>query len=151
MPSSETILSFAAVLGIAKIIELVVTKRFSRQVDRATERQVKVEADATEVETIRGILKEVRDHSATKDKRIDKLEDDVSFLRQAVVELQDRERHQLVRAAAHEAWDQMSFALLVKEHPNHPAPPPLTPSKDDTHAPTDALPYISMEARRAQH
>ena len=156
MSTTELLLTIAAALGLGKLLELLANKLLNRKIDNVTEDRVeaetaKVAAETarTEVETIRDVLKEVQAHSETKDKRIDKLEADVDFLRQAVVELQDRERHQLTRAAAHEAWDQMSFALLVKHFPDHPAPPPLTPAQDDTHALPDALPYTTVPEEKS--
>jgi hypothetical protein len=152
MSTLELVALVCASIGLGKLLELGLAKVLNRRIDTVSEEKVKVEtakaaADTarTEVETIREVLEEVREHSATKDKRIDKLESDVDFLRTAVTELQERERHQLTRAAAHESWDQMSFALLVKHFPDHPAPPPLTPAHDDPHAPPDALPYVTID------
>lgn len=156
MTTTELLLTIAAALGLGKLLELLAGKLLNRKIDDASEDKLKVETAKveaetarTEVETIREVLNEVREHSATKDKRIDKLESDVDYLRTAVVELQDRERHQLTRAAAHEAWDQMSFALLVKHFPDHPAPPPLTPAQDDMHALPDALPYTTTPEEKS--
>lgn len=146
METAELVVTVVATLGIGKLLELLASKLLNRKIDSVATNKVAAETAKTEVDTIRAVLEEVKEHSATKDARIDKLESDVDFLRDRVVKLEDRERHQLTRAAAHEAWDQMSFALLVKTHPDHPAPPPLTPAHDDPHAPQDALPYITAEA-----
>jgi hypothetical protein len=138
----EIILAIATILGLGKLLELAFGKLLNRKIDTVATQKVAAETTKTEVETVRQVLEEVREHSATKDKRIDKLESDYALVIDRVLKLEERERHQLTRAAAHEAWDQMSFALLVQNHPDHPAPPPLTPAGDDEHYHPDALPYI---------
>jgi hypothetical protein len=86
---------------------------------RATEQQVA----ATEVTMLREIIGEVRTSEAKKTERIDNLERRLDLL-------EERERHMLTRAAVHEAWDQMAFAMLSQINPDHPAPPPLMPRQN---------------------
>jgi hypothetical protein len=145
----ELILLIAATLGVGKVVELSVGKFLNRKIDVVAEDKARADIAKTEVDTIRAVLEEVKEHSATKDKRIDKLETDYALVIQRVFKLEERERHQLTRAAAHESWDQMSFALLSKHFPEHPPPPPLTPAYDDTHVDPSALPYVhdSQEGR----
>lgn len=57
---------------------------------------------------------------AKKQERLDSME-------QRLVKLEERERHALTRAAVHEAWDQLSYNVLLQHVPNHPPPPPLRP------------------------
>jgi hypothetical protein len=87
---------------------------------RATEQQVA----ATEVTMLREIIAEVRSSEVKKAERIDNLERRLDLL-------EERERHMLTRAAVHEAWDQMAFALLSQQNPEHPPPPPLVDRNDD--------------------
>lgn len=42
-----------------------------------------------------------------------------------VEKLEERERHMLTRAAAHEAWDQMAFQIISQQQPDFAPPPPL--------------------------
>lgn len=108
--------------GILRILD-VFTGRASRQAAtdktaaeaKATEQQVV----ASEVTMLRGIISEVRDSEAKKAQRIDNLEHRLELL-------EERERHMLTRAAVHEAWDQMAFAILSQVNPEHPPPPPLS-------------------------
>ncbi len=110
----QAIVGLIGALGIRELLAKVVDRRATAV---ATDK-VKVETKATEVEILRGVLQEVRDDSAEKSQRIARLEE-------RMTKLEERERHQLTRAAVHEAWDQMSFALLVQYNPAHPPPPPL--------------------------
>lgn len=89
---------------------------------RATE-QATMQSDVT---TLRDIIAEVRTSEAQKVQRIDNLERRMALL-------EDRERHMLTRAAVHEAWDQMAFALLAQHNPDHPPPPPLTVGNERLH------------------
>lgn len=86
---------------------------------KAETRATDIAAAQAEVTLLREIIGEVRDSEAKKAQRIDNLEHRMALL-------EDRERHMLTRAAVHEAWDQMAFALLAQVNPDHPPPPPLT-------------------------
>lgn len=118
------ILAAGAALGAAILrITDVFTGRANRNAitnrtaaeTKATEQQVV----SSEVTMLRGIISEVRDSESKKAERIDNLERRLDLL-------EERERHMLTRAAVHEAWDQMAFAILSQVNPEHPPPPPLT-------------------------
>jgi uncharacterized membrane-anchored protein YhcB (DUF1043 family) len=121
----EVMLAILTILGVGKLLELMVIRFLNRKIDSVATQKVTAETTKTEVETVRQVLEEVKAHSATKDLRIDKLENDLSRVEIRMEKLEERERHALTRAAVHEAWDQMSFQLLIQHHPDHPAPPPL--------------------------
>lgn len=126
----------------------VAVKMLSRPVDTATAEKTHAEARLTditassaEVETIRGVLKDVRDaqtaqvteHAAHVAEirtehaaQLAEFRTEMAGLKGRVSTLEERERHMLIRAAVHEAWDQMAFAALVAQNPQHPPPPPLT-------------------------
>lgn len=110
----EAVLGLLTVLGVRELL----AKLIDRKASAAATEKIKVEVKASEVEILREVLAEVRADSTDKDGRILRLEERMALL-------EDRERHQLTRAAVHEAWDQMSFALLMQINPNHPPPPPL--------------------------
>lgn len=96
----------------------VLVKLMSRNVDTATASHLAAQSTASEVQVIRDVLTEVRTNASDKDAKLKALE-----LR--VEKLEERERHMLTRAAVHEAWDQMAFAMLLEKDPGHPPPPPL--------------------------
>lgn len=110
----EAILGLFTVLGLRELL----AKLIDRKAAQAATAKVHSEVKASEVEILRKVLVEVRADSTEKSSRIERLED-------RMAKLEERERHQLTRAAVHEAWDQMSFALLMQINPNHPPPPPL--------------------------
>lgn len=101
-----------AILGAINIGGIVL-KRMDRKKDSAS-------VDSTAVETMKSVLQEVRTEDGKKAIRLEKLEERVD-------KLEERERGHLTRAAVHEAWDQMAFAMLIATNPNHPAPPPILP------------------------
>lgn len=110
----QVIIALIGALGLRELL----AKLVDRKATAVATDKVRVETKANEVEILRGVLQEVRDDSAEKSARIERLEE-------RMTKLEERERHQLTRAAVHEAWDQMSFALLVQHNPTHPPPPPL--------------------------
>lgn len=97
----------------------VVAKLIDRENDKAERLKVNSEIRKDDVQVLRDVLVEVTRDSAEKSARLEILEERLD-------KLEERERHQLTRAAVHEAWDQMAFAMLTQHHPNHPPPPPLT-------------------------
>ena len=104
--------------GIGAGIATIIVKLLSRNVDQADAQERRSNATASDVETLRKIIAEVRESEARKAARIDSLETRLD-------KLEERERHALTRAAVHEAWDQMAFAALLAMNPQHPPPPPL--------------------------
>lgn len=118
----------------------IVVKRMSKPVDDATAGKIQAEAKetaqrtaASEVDTLREVIQEVRT-AAREEKARDSARIDDLVLR--VGKLEERERHALTRAAVHEAWDQLALAFVLKHDQNFPAPPPLAdrglpPSPDD--------------------
>lgn len=124
----EILLSILAVLGIGKMFELAAAKFLNRKVDTVATEKAQSEIHKNEVETVRQVLEEVKAHSATKDARIDKLENDLSRVEDRMEKMEERERHALTRAAVHEAWDQMAFQFILQHNPDWQPPPPLTSS-----------------------
>lgn len=100
------------------VAALIMWLRF-RGKDRAEEAQLIVSARRDDVDTLRSVIAELRDLRAGDRTRMDSLE-------ARVLQLEERERHALTRAAVHEAWDQLAFATLTAQNPHHPPPPPLT-------------------------
>lgn len=103
----------------------VLVKRMNRNVDNATADNLEAQAAhtarqaaASEVAVIREVLAEVRENDARKTAEL-------AELRERIEKLEERERHMLTRAAVHEAWDQMAFAMLLSMNPQHPPPPPI--------------------------
>lgn len=104
-----------------KVVELVLGRGPTRANTGAVQAQTRMtdqQAAASEVGMLREVIAEVRASEAKKAERIDNLERRLDLL-------EERERHMLTRAAVHEAWDQMAFALLSQMNPDHPPPPPL--------------------------
>lgn len=96
----------------------------STEKTRADTRVSEFSAAQAEVGMLREIIDEVRTSEQIKAQRIDNLERRMALL-------EERERHMLTRAAVHEAWDQMAFAMLSQVNPQHPPPPPL--GENDRH------------------
>lgn len=140
--NTEIWVGLLALLGSAGIGSII-TKALNRNVDTATAqklhaetRQAAVNTAASEVETIRAVMTELRGSEQSKISEIAELRADMTLMKSRVEKLEERERHMLTRAAVHEAWDQMAFSLLLATHPNHPPPPPIVPREyfgDDTH------------------
>lgn len=105
----------AAGAGLLKAWDAFTSKDQRRANARATEQGTAL----AEVAMLREIIGDVRASEAKKVERIDNLERRLDLL-------EERERHMLTRAAVHEAWDQMAFAVLCQLNPEHPPPPPLT-------------------------
>lgn len=96
----------------------VIVKILSRPVDTATAAKIESEKTASDVDTLREIIAEVRASEAQKTARIDALEERLN-------KLEERERHALTRAAVHEAWDQLAINFILLHDQNFPQPPPL--------------------------
>lgn len=111
---TELIGIIVALFGVLKVGEILL-KKVSSKVENAT-------ADSIAVETALNLVQQYAAEGALKDER-------VQLLEQRVDKLEERERHMLTRAAVHEAWDQMAFNMLITHYPQHPPPPPLTPSE----------------------
>lgn len=111
---------------LVKMWDLVVGKR-GRDANTgkvlSETRVTDIAAAQAEVTLLREIIGEVRASEVKKVERIDNLERRLDLL-------EERERHMLTRAAVHEAWDQMAFALLSQLNPEHPPPPPLVGGTD---------------------
>lgn len=120
-------------LGVALLggstIGAIGVKLLSRDIDSADAQQKRAAAQKDDVDSLREIIAEVKEKraeekaeaaaaAAVATTRIDRLEE-------RLTKLEERERHMLTRAAVHESWDIMSFALLKSMHPDHPEPPPL--------------------------
>lgn len=128
----EIIVAVATVLGVGKILELLVSRLLNRKIHVVTEEKLKAEVEQleitnnkTEVDVVRAVLEEVREHSATKDKRIDTLEGTVFRLEGRIERMEAREHQAHQLTAAHEAWDLKTYQLVLLHHPEHPDPPPL--------------------------
>lgn len=116
-----------AVIASGALTTLLV-KLLDRRLDSDRAAGVRADTAASEVATLREVLAEVRQQDARKGQRLDALEDRIRTL-------EERERHQLTRAAVHEAWDQLAFQALVAQNPAHPPPPPLVLPEPPTHNP----------------
>jgi len=116
----------AAGAGFIKALDLLWGKASRDATARKTTAEARVseqEVAASEVRMLRDIITEVRTSEKAKVVRISNLERRMNLL-------EERERHMLTRAAVHEAWDQMAFALLLATNPEHPPPPPLIGIED---------------------
>ena len=109
----------------------IVVKWLSKPVDDATAEKIRAEAKeaavrtaASEVDTLREIIAEVRASEARKTERIDALEVRLN-------KLEERERHMLTRAAVHEAWDRLAFQRIIVGDDQFPPPPPLAAPGED--------------------
>lgn len=129
----EIWLAGVGLLGSAGI-GAVFTKAMNRGVDAATAEKLHAETQAsarssaaTEVETIRAVMAELRGSEQQKVGEIAELKAEMRTMNDRVGKLEERERHMLTRAAVHEAWDQLAFSLLVQMNPQHPPPPPIVP------------------------
>lgn len=125
------VLAAGGALGavLARLLDLATgraTRAATAHQGEAAAKASEQQAAAAEVSMLREIISEVRTSEGKKTERIDNLERRLDLL-------EERERHMLTRAAVHEAWDQMAFALLSQANPDHPAPPPLMPGGDDPH------------------
>lgn len=127
MNAPELAALVAAAGGVGAGVSGVLVKLLSRETDDATSAKLRAEAQETaqrsasaEVATLLTIIQEVRSAEAAKAQRIHDLERRMGLL-------EERERHQLTRAAVHEAWDQMAFAHIITHGggDDFPHPPPL--------------------------
>lgn len=114
----------------------IVYKLLNRKVDEATVVTMVSDAESRAKESAANVLEKqvlvltniiqaVQKQLESKDVTLGKLEERVEGLIGKIQLLEERERHQLVRAAVHEAWDQMAFGILSQMDPNHPPPPPI--------------------------
>lgn len=131
--AGEILMAVVALLGSAGLGS-VITKALNRPVDSATAEKLHAETRqaaqvtaASEVETIRSVMSELRATEKEKTGQIAELKADMSSMKDRLNKLEERERHMLTRAAVHEAWDQMAFAMLSQVNPEHPPPPPIVP------------------------
>lgn len=129
--AGQVFLAIIALLGSAGL-GAIITKVLNKPVDAATAEKLHAETQAaarqsaaTEVETIRAVMAELRGSEKEKATEIAELKADMNLMKDRLNKLEERERHMLTRAAVHEAWDQMAFAALLAGNPNHPPPPPL--------------------------
>lgn len=118
------ILALSVAVIASGFLTTLLVKLMDRRVDGARTGQIRAATNAAEVKTIRDVLEEVRAQDAAKGQRLNALEERLQVL-------EERERHQLVRAAVHEAWDRLSYTTLLTQNPQHPPPPPLTPPGED--------------------
>lgn len=86
-------------------------KWMSRRVDNAT-------ADGTTVRTMIAAMGRLEAENGRQAEQL-------AAVSHRLALLEERERHALTRAAVHEAWDQLTFGLMVQHHPDHPPPPPI--------------------------
>jgi len=117
----------AAGAGLLRVLDLMwgrASRAAAADKTRVETRATEQEIVAGEVKYLRDIIAEVRQSEAKKAERIDNLEHRLTLL-------EERERHMLTRAAVHEAWDQMAFAILPQVNPEHPPPPPLVAGHHD--------------------
>lgn len=102
----------------------VVVKWMSRDTDDATAEELRARARGSDLDTLRGVIAELRTDKAEQAERIKNIE-------QRLTQVEDRERHMLTRAAVHEAWDQLAIAFILTHDQNFPKPPPLANPKPD--------------------
>lgn len=136
MDAVDFVVPIATLLGGAGVGGIVV-KYLNKPVDEATVQQITASARGeaasavkTEVEVILNVLQEVKKDSDSKTTQLAEYHTQMEAVKERLVQLEERERHALVRAAVHEAWDQMAFRVLVSLNPEHPPPPPLISSAD---------------------
>lgn len=96
----------------------VVIELLRRSLNNAVTRKTNAEAESQEIKNIRSVLEEVRLERATDRAKMERLENQVE-------KLEERERHNLVRSAVHEAWDKLTHKLVLLHYPDHEPPPPL--------------------------
>ena len=134
MDISGTIVAVSGALGAGLAgggwVGSVVVKRLNKPVDDATAEKIKAEAReaaartaASEVDTMREVLAEVRQEKAATEQRLRHVEE-------RLARLEERERHALTRAAVHEAWDQLAFNFIANRDQTFPPPPPLTEGRE---------------------
>lgn len=118
----------------------IIVKRMNKAVDQADVERIKAEAKEAaanvaqaELQIMRDILTEVRNNDSHKSELLGRYEADLSNLTSRVQHLEERERHMLVRAAVHEAWDQMAFQAIIQHRPDFAPPPPLSLDAKDRH------------------
>lgn len=128
----EIVLAVLTVLGAGKILELLIVRFLGRKTDVVINEKLKAEVVAleltnrqSEVETVRAVLDEVKEHSATKDKRIDNLETTVISLSARLERMEEREHQTHQLTAAHEAWDLQIYQRMLMHDADFPQPPPL--------------------------
>lgn len=114
-------------------------KYMNRRVDNAKAEQTKAEAHriftdarAKEIDNMRAIVDEYKEMSQAKSDKIAALEASIVQLEARVDKVEERERHMLIRAGVHEAWDQMAFAFISQHDSTFQPPPPLLISKELT-------------------
>ena len=131
MESGEWIALLFTALGTLGIGNLIARWQMRRQ-DEANIRNQNAQTTSTEVQTIRTVLDEVRENDRGKTEALAELRQQYLLLTdrheqvlRRVDALEERERIALSRAAVHESWDAITFALVTPHYPNHPPPPAL--------------------------
>lgn len=130
----QVLIVIGSSFGGAKLVDRAVTRKSDAATTekiQAETHKVKAETAMTEVAAVREVLSEVRLDSAGKDTRLTLLEQARDRVLERLALLEERERDQLVRTAVHEAWDHMTYQIVLAHHPDHPAAPPLqaTPAR----------------------
>lgn len=126
--------------GLGATARELIRRHYARPVEQARAAQIDAESAAVRART-------AADEITTARELMSEVRAEVQQLRGRVSQLEERERHMLTRAAVHEAWDQMSFALLVGMHPEHPPPPPLMPPRELESDPDNRDAYGGEETR----
>jgi hypothetical protein len=122
----EVVIAALAALNVGGITATILSKKMSTKKEVAEAESIAVRTSKEVIELVRDdLLMKVEDNSQLRERNAH-LEATQNELGRRIDKLEERERHMLVRAATHEAWDQMAFAKLSAMDGSFPEPPPLT-------------------------
>ena len=132
-----------AILGGGGAFAVVIVKWMNRNNDKANAAKELAETESISVATLKSTIQDLRVARA----------EDQALLREVsrrINLLEERERHNLVRSAVHEAWDQLAFKKISMIDPTFPAPPSLANFKELEEAEAEYQRQVEEERKKDQ-
>ncbi len=129
----NTILTAIAAILIALNVGPLILKKVQSNKENAETQETAARSDSLQVATAKEVVALVREDLVGKNVEIAEQKVTVKDLVRRIELLEERERHGLVRAAVHEAWDEMAFRKLLVLDPTFPPPPPLLNRAGEEH------------------
>ncbi len=125
MDNLNVILIAVAALATAFGIGPILLKKIRTPTEEIIDKKTLAEQESIAVATAKELIGMSREDVINARTEVAVLKEQITQVLNRVDVLEERERHQLVRAAVHEAWDDMAFRRLYAIDPTIPPPPPL--------------------------
>lgn len=143
MDDLNFILLGVATLATAFGLGPVILKKVRTPTEEVQDSKTTAERDSIAVSTAKELISLSRQDVLSARTEVAVLAEKVTALITRIDTLEERERHQLVRAAVHEAWDDMAFRRLYALDPTISPPPPLLGRTDPPPLNPDAQYHIT--------